>query len=99
MKFLTKQDENLYTGKTYCHNFQWYKFEEENCIFYVWHKKEIKLIESKNLWSTMNVFFLKDWTLEINELTYNTKSWILTACQIFNAFDEENWWFYNFIQQ
>ena len=97
MKFLTKQDENLYTGKTYCHNFQWYKFEEENCIFYVWHKKEIKLIESKNLWSTMNVFFLKDWTLEINELTYNTKSWILTACQIFNAFDEENWWFYNFL--
>ena len=45
----------------------------------------------------MNVFFLKDWTLEMNELTYNIKSWTLTACQIFNAFDEENWWFYNFL--
>ena len=97
MEFLTKQDKNLYTGKTYRHNFQWYDFDEENCIFYVWHKKEIKLIESKNLWSTMNVFFLKDWILEINELTYGIKTWILTACQIFNAFDEENGWFYNFL--
>lgn len=97
MKFLIKQDKQLDTGKTYRHSFQWFTFEEENCIFYVRHKKEIKLIESKNLWSTMNVFFLKDWTLEMNELTYNIKSWILTACQIFNAFDEDNWWFYNFL--
>ena len=97
MNFLVKQDEKLYTGKTYRHNFQWFDFEEENCIFYVWHKKEIKLIESKNLWSTMNVFFLKDWTLKLNEINENIKSWILTACQIFNAFDEENGWFYNFL--
>ena len=97
MNFLVRQDEKLYTGKTYRHNFQWFDFEEENCIFYVWHKKEIKQIESKNLWSTMNVFFLKDWTLKLDELTYDIKSWILTACQIFNAFDEENGWFYNFL--
>lgn len=97
MNFLTKQDENLYTGKTYRHNFQWYNFDEENCIFYVWHKKEIKLIESKNLWSTMNVFFLKDKELLINELTDNIKNWVSTACQIFSAFDEDNWWFYNFL--
>ena len=97
MSFLVKHDEKLYTGKTYRHNFQWFTFEEENCIFYVWHKKEIKLIESKNLWSTMNVFFLKDWILKVNELTNNIKDWIITACQIFNAFDEENWWFYNFL--
>ena len=97
MNFLIKQDEKLYTGKTYRHNFQWYNFDEENCIFYVWHKKEIKLIESKNLWSTMNIFFIKDWTLEVNELTNNIKVWISTACQIFSAFDEENGWFYNFL--
>ncbi len=97
MAFLIKEDEQLYTGKTYHHNFQWFDFEGENCIFYVWHKREIKLIESKNLWSTMNVFFLKDWNLELNELTYGIKIWILTACQVFYAFDEENWWFYNFL--
>lgn len=97
MNFLVKQDEKLYTGKTYRHNFQWFDFEEENCIFYVWHKKEIKLIESKNLWSTMNVFFLKDWSLKIDEINENIKKWILMACQIFNAFDEENGWFYNFL--
>jgi len=97
MEFLTKKNEQLNTGKTYRHNFQWYDFDEENCVFYVWHKKEIKLIESKNLWSTMNVFLLKDGNLEIKGLTYDIKSWIFTACQIFNAFDEESWWFYNFL--
>jgi hypothetical protein len=97
MEILNKQDKQLDTGKTYRHNFQWYNFDEENCIFYVWHKKEIKLIESKNLWSTMSVFFIKDWQLQVNELTNNVKDWIFTACQIFSAFDEDNWWTYNFL--
>lgn len=97
MPFLTKQDELLHTGKTYRHNFQWYNFEEENCIFYVWHKKEIKLIESKNLWSTMNVFFIKDSYLNIDKLEYSIKSWIITTSQIFSAFDEDNGWVYNFL--
>jgi len=97
MSFLVKQDEKLHTGKTYRHNFQWYDFDEDNCIFYVWHKKEIKLIESKNLGSTMNVFFLKEWILNVNELTNKIKDWISTACQIFGGFDEENGWMYNFL--
>ena len=97
MEFLTKQDEQLNTGKTYRHNFQWFSFDQENCIFYVWHKKEIKLIESKNLWSTMNVFCIKDWFLNIENINENIKSWISTACLIFSAFDEENWWTYNFL--
>jgi len=97
MSFLIKQDEKLHTGKTYRHNFQWYNFEEENCIFYVWHKKEIKLIESKNLWSTMNVFFLKDDSLKLDGCTDNIKKWIFVACNIFSAFDEDNGWFYSFL--
>ena len=97
MEFLTKQDKQLDTGKTYHHNFQWCNFDENNCIFYVWHKKEIKLIESKNLWSTMNIFFIKDWYLETNRITDGIKNWIMAACQTFSAFDEENWWTYNFL--
>ena len=97
MEFLTKHDKQLDTGRTYRHNFQWFSFDEENCIFYVWHKKEIKLIESKNLWSTMNVFCIKDSSLEINNINDNIKTWIMCACQIFSAFDEDSWWFYNFL--
>ncbi len=95
-RFLTKQDDQLHTGKTYCHNFQWYAFDEENCMFYVWHKKEIKLIESKNLWSTMNVFFVKDEGLQMENLD-NAEKWILAACGIFSAFDEDSGWFYSFL--
>ena len=97
MTFLIKQNQNISTGKTYHHNFQWLNFEDENCLFYVWHKKEIKLIESKNLWSTMNVFFIKNQNLKISEINSNIKSWILSACTIFSSFDEENWWFYYFL--
>lgn len=95
--FLTKQDESLDTGKTYHHNFQWMNFESKNCIFYVWHKKEIKLINSKDLWSTMTIFFIKDSMLEINSINENLKYWIINAWQIFSAFDEDNGWTYNFI--
>lgn len=96
-RFLTKQDESLDTGKYYSHNFQWKSFESSNCIFYVWHKKEIKLINSKDLWSTMAVFFIKDSLLKIEQLTEDVKRWIITACKIFSAFDEENGWTYNFL--
>ena len=97
MSFLTKNDPTILTGKTYHHNFQWFDFDKENCIFYIRHKKEIKLIESKNLWSTINVFFIKNWYTKIDKLTENIKQWILTSCYIFSAFDEDGWWFYNFL--
>lgn len=97
MSFLTKSDSTILTGKTYHHNFQWFDFDKENCIFYIRHKKEIKLIESKNLWSTMNIFLIKDWYIKINNLTENIKLWIYTSCQAFSAFNEDNWWFYNFL--
>ena len=97
MPFLIKEKQNLFTGKTYHHNFQWLNFEEENCIFYIWHKKEIKLIESKNLWSTMNIFFIKNSNLKIPEINNDIKTWISASCNIFSAFDENNWWFYYFL--
>ena len=97
MPFLIKENQNLFTGKTYHHNFQWLNFEEENCIFYTRHKKEIKLIESKNLWSTMNIFFIKNSNLKIPEINDDIKTWISASCNIFSAFDENNWWFYYFL--
>ena len=97
MPFLIKENQNLFTGKTYHHNFQWLNFEEENCIFYTRHKKEIKLIESKNLWSTMNIFFIKNSNLKIPEINNDIKTWISASCNIFSAFDEDNWWFYYFL--
>lgn len=94
--FLTKQDTKLFTWKKYHHNFQWYNFESENCIFYVWHKKNIKLIDSKNLWSTINVFYFKENKSE-NITNTELNQWINIASQIFSAFDEDSGIFYNFL--
>lgn len=96
-QLLTKQDSSLDTWRTYFHNFQWMNFESNNCIFYVWHKKEIKLINSKDLWSTMAVFFIKNSLLKIEQLTNDVKKWIITACNIFSAFDEDKGLTYSFI--
>ena len=97
MGFLIKHDSKLHTGKMYRHNFQWFNFEEENCLFYVWHKKEIKVGESKNLWSTMNVFFIKDSTVKIEKLWWEVEDWVLCACMIYSAFNEDDGGFYNFL--
>ena len=63
----------------------------------MWHKKEIKVGESKNLWSTMNVFFIKDSTVKIEKLWWEVEDWVLCACMIFSAFNEDDGGFYNFL--
>ena len=42
-------------------------------------------------------FFIKDSYLDIEELEYDIKSGVLSAFEIFSAFDEENGWVYDFV--
>ncbi|MDR0859614.1 MAG: hypothetical protein LBO09_01145 [Candidatus Peribacteria bacterium] len=53
-------DENLDTGKLYQQDFQGYRIESKDKRFFVFHKKEIKLIELKNIGSTMGVFYIRE---------------------------------------
>lgn len=85
--FLTIQDSSLDTWKIYQHNFSWLNFNEPNCIFLTLHKKEIKLIESKNLGSTMEVFTLHD-KPPFETLNFSPEYFRL-ACEHFIWFNEE----------
>jgi hypothetical protein len=57
---LTIKDDTLDTGKHYQQDFQGYHVSEKNTLLFVSHKKEIKLIELKNIGSTMGVFYIAE---------------------------------------
>ena len=88
------QDTNLETGKIYQHNFQGYQISDKNKLLFVVHKKEIKLIELKNIGSTMGVLYCN----QRNPIhkTNLKKENILLASQLFEGFDEETGEKYHF---
>jgi hypothetical protein len=54
------QGNNLDTGKTYQNTFQGYQISEKNTLLFILHKKEIKLIELKNIGSTMGILYIAE---------------------------------------
>ena len=59
-RLLEIEDTSLDTGKLYQHDFQGYQISGKNRLLFVFHKKEIKLIELKNIGSTMGVFYFAE---------------------------------------
>lgn len=84
---LTIQDSSLDTGKTYRHTLSWLQIDEPNCIFPALHKKEVKLIQSKNLGETMGVFAIFE-RKAFQSIQLSTDFFRL-ATEHFIAFDEE----------
>jgi hypothetical protein len=88
------EDIALDTGKTYQHDFQSYSIADKNKLLFVLHKKEIKLMELKNIGSTMGVFYIKERPpfLQLNLVTEEVQF----AGQHFGGFDEETGERYHF---
>ena len=86
-RILGIEGENLDTGKQYAQDFQGYRFSSRNKLMFVAHKKEIKLIELKNIGSTMGVFYCSE-RKEIESLALDLGAFV-GASQIFGAWDEE----------
>lgn len=84
---LSLESKLLDTGKIYQHSFQGYQISSENHEVFVYHKKGVKIIEFKNIGSTMGVFHiqqrevLKFFPLNIEAFT---KAW-----HLFEAWDED----------
>lgn len=87
MPLLSLKDPTLDTGKNYTHTLSGWTISEPNQLFFTLHKKEIKLIPSKNLGATMEVFAYHQRPV-LQELVWEEEV-IRATCQHFLAFDEE----------
>ncbi|MDR0651215.1 MAG: hypothetical protein LBG59_07665 [Candidatus Peribacteria bacterium] len=81
------EDQTLDTGKKYQQNFQGYMISDKNKLLFVVHKKEIKLIELKNIGDTMGVFYTTH-RKEIHPFPWEKTS-LLLASQLFKGRDEQ----------
>jgi hypothetical protein len=92
---LTIENPNIPKIKEYTNIASGYKFSDYDKWILVYHKKEIKIINLKNLWDSMNVFyFTKRETLVEEHLN---QDWFASAFGLFSGFDENNWKKYFFI--
>jgi hypothetical protein len=84
---LSSEDSSLDTGKTYQQDFQGYPISAKNKLLFIIHKKEIKLIELKNIGSTMGVFYVGV-RAALQPFPLEAKS-VYAASQLFEGWDEE----------
>jgi len=89
-----EQNESTEWMKKYQHNLSGYLVEDFDKIVFVWHKKEVKEIQWKDLGQNMEVF----WIAERSEADValdpmSIVSWIA----LFQWFDEEKWEKYYFL--
>ena len=92
---LTIENPNIPKIKEYTNIASGYKFSDYDKWIIVYHKKEIKIINLKNLWDSMNVFyFTKRETLVEEHLN---QDWFASAFGLFSGFDENSWKKYFFI--
>jgi len=92
---LTIENPNIPKIKEYTNIASGYKFSDYDKWIIVYHKKEIKIINLKNLWDSMNVFyFTKRETLVQEHLN---QDWFTGAFGLFSGFDENSWKKYFFI--
>ena len=81
------EDTTLDTGKIYQQQFQGYHISEKNKLLFVLHKKEIKLMELKNIGSTMGVFYIGG--RQPFQLLRLVPEFVQLAGEHFGGFDEE----------
>jgi hypothetical protein len=92
---LVIENPNIPKLKEYINIASGYQFSDYDKWIIVYHKKEIKIINLKNLWDNMNIFYLiKRATLVVGHLDLD---WFLSAFGLFSGFDENTWNKYFFI--
>ena len=82
-------DQIINESREYVHNFSWFNFSSYDKIVVAKHKKEIKLMNWKNIGDGMSVFCF----LDRNEIIFEkiNKIWFWLGFSLFQWFDEETW--------
>ncbi len=81
-------------GKEYTHMCQWALFTHTNFTLPVYHKREIKTIEWKDLGKKMSILYAKNQPIKSHTFNKESSKWCLTW---FQWFDEEKWSKYYFL--
>jgi hypothetical protein len=89
------EDPAIDTGKIYQQCFQGYLISEHNKLLFIIHKKEIKLIELKNIGDTMGVFYLAR-RAALSSFPMKIES-LAVASQLFKGRDEQQGNHYYFL--
>ncbi len=85
---LVIENENILKTKEYCHNVSWYEFCDFDKLLIVYHKKQFKIINLKDLGDKMWVIMIWEKDEELNNLELDLKS-VESALKLFEGFDEE----------
>lgn len=92
---LVIDNPNIPKLKKYDHIASGYKFSDYDKWIIVYHKKEIKIINLKNLWDNMNIFYVNKRESLIEK--HLDLDWLIEAFGLFSGFDENTWKKYFFI--
>lgn len=93
---LAIENENIPQNKEYSHNVWWYEFCDYDKWLIVYHKKQFKIINLKDLGDKMWVIIVWEKDEELDDLELNL-DWIESALRLFEWFDEESWDKYCFL--
>ncbi len=99
---LVINNPNIPKLKEYSNVASGYRFSDYDKGIIIYHKKIIKIINLKNLWDNMNIFYvIKRKNLPIGQTglveNHLDQDWFLSAFGLFNGFDENTWNKYFFI--
>lgn len=85
---LVIENPNIPKTKEYCHNVSGYEFCDFDKGLIIYHKKQFKIINLKDLWEKMWVVMVWEKDEELNNLELDIKS-VESALKLFEGFDEE----------
>lgn len=93
---LVIENPNIPQNKEYNYNVGGYDFSSFDKWILVYHKKQFKIINMKDLWDKMWAILVWEKDDELDELKLDIKS-MENALKLFEWFDEDSWEKYNFL--
>jgi len=90
------ENKNIPQNKEYCYNVSWYEFCDFDKWIIVYHKKQFKIINLKDLWDKMWIIMLWEQDNALINRNLDIPS-MENALRLFEWFDETTWEKYNFL--
>ena len=93
---LAIENENIPQNKEFTQIVSWFKFSDFDKWMIVYHKKQFKIVNLKDLWDKMWVIMVWEHDDEYDDMELDIES-MESALKLFDWFDEETWNKYFFL--